>query len=106
MGIHAVIYTKPNCPQCMMTKRVMVATGLDYVDNYYGNAKESNLLDISSDNPQKRSWSENKINKIKERYHINSLPLVKVVQDDTGEMLEYWSGFDDKKIKKWASYSE
>ena len=44
--IHAVLYTKPKCVQCKMTRRKMPALNFPYVDNYYGDCHEDNSIDV------------------------------------------------------------
>lgn len=96
--LHAVVYTKPNCVQCKMTMRMMDELGISYVDTYYGDANKTNSIDIQSPEKRKRTWSIAKIDKLKEKYRIQQLPLVKIIDDDTGEMVEYWSGFKPNRI--------
>ena len=43
--VHAVLYIKPKCVQCRMTKKKMEALGFPYVDNYYGDYHEDNSID-------------------------------------------------------------
>ncbi|AHJ34505.1 hypothetical protein AF91_15065 (plasmid) [Lacticaseibacillus paracasei N1115] len=38
---------------------------------------------------------------MKAKYHIQQLPLVKIV-DDEGNLIEYWSGFRPNKINQYA----
>lgn len=101
MTVHAVIYTKPHCPQCKMTTRLMDQLGFPYENTYYGNSEESNSIDVNSDDERKRSWSERKVERLKEKYQIQQLPLVKIIDDDTEALLEYWAGFQPSKIQKW-----
>lgn len=99
---HPVIYTKDHCPACMMTKKLFTQLNVSYVDNYYGNVEETNNLEVSSTDLAKREWSEKKIQKLKDKYMISSLPFVKVV-DEEGELKDYWAGFRPDKIKQWFS---
>lgn len=104
--VHAVMYTKPLCPGCKATTRRMDEVGLPYENTYYGNAQETNVIDIQSDDINKRNWSEQKIDKLKETYHIQSLPFIKIIDDETGEMLDSWSGFRPSEITKWAKQNK
>lgn len=100
--LHAVVYTKPNCVQCKMTMRLMDELDISYVDTYYGDANKTNSIDIQSNKQDKRAWSIAKVNKLKEKYHIQQMPLVKIINDETGELMEYWSGFKPDKIHAYA----
>lgn len=98
---HAVIYTKPNCMPCKMTTKLLDAKNVPYVNSYYGNSSETNDVDVLSSDPKKRTWSEQKVEKLKAKYGITSLPLVKIIDDETNQELDYWSGFQPDKIKQW-----
>lgn len=100
--LHAVVYTKPNCVQCKMTMRLMDELDISYVDTYYGDANKTNSIDIQSNKQDKRAWSIAKVNKLKEKYHIQQMPLVKIINDETGELMEYWAGFKPEKIHAYA----
>src|SRR5699024_12826358 len=80
--VHAVLYTKPKCVQCKMTKKKMEALGFPYVDNYYGDYHEDNSIDITSSDERKRNWSIQKIEKLKEKYKIRQLTFIKIVNED------------------------
>lgn len=47
-GNHFVIYTKPNCIQCKMSIRLMDRLGTMYEHTYYGDATQTNDINISS----------------------------------------------------------
>lgn len=98
-----VIYTKPNCMPCKMTTKLMDNLKLPYENTYYGNVLETNSIDIDHPNEEKRNWSYQKIEKIKAKYKITSLPLIKVVSNETEEVLDFWSGFRPDKIKQWSN---
>ena len=100
--IHAVLYTKPKCVQCKMTRRKMTALNFPYVDNYYGDCHEDNSIDVESSDEKKRNWSIEKIEKLKQKYHIKSLPFIKIV-DDNNKVLDSWVGFRPDKISEWCS---
>ena len=102
-NIHAVIYTKPHCMPCKMTTKLMDSLGMPYENTYYGNLEETNSIELDSHNEVKRTWSEKKVEKLKAKYNITSLPFIKIIDDETGEELEFWSGFRPEKIKKWNS---
>ena len=93
--VHAVLYTKPKCVQCKMTKKKMEALGFPYVDNH-----EDNSIDITSSDKRKRNWSIQKIEKLKEKYKIGQLPFIKIVDDDNN-VLDSWTGFLPGKITEW-----
>lgn len=99
--IHAVLYTKPKCVQCKMTRRKMTVLNFPYVDNYYGDCHEDNLIDVESSDEKKRNWSIEKIEKLKQKYHIKSLPFIKIVDDDN-KVLDSWVGFRPDKISEWC----
>ena len=102
-NIHAVIYTKPHCMPCKMTTKLMDSLGMPYENTYYGNLEETNSIELDSHNEVKRTWSEKKVEKLKAKYNITSLPFIKIIDDETEEELEFWSGFRPDKIKKWNS---
>ena len=51
---------------------------------------------------KKRNWSIEKIEKLKQKYHIKSLPFIKIV-DDNNKVLDSWVGFRPDKISEWCS---
>ena len=64
MAIHFVIYEKPNCESCRLTKRWLAEHGQHFrTTNHRG---ESNLVDINANDPLKRAWSHQKIVKFRE----------------------------------------
>ncbi|MFR0563860.1 glutaredoxin family protein [Lacticaseibacillus paracasei] len=71
----------------------------NHQNNYYGNADKSNTIDVSAED--KREWSQHKVERLKAKYHIQQLPLVKIV-DEEGRLVEYWSGFRPNKINEYA----
>ena len=101
--VHAVIYTKPNCMPCKMTTKLLDSLGMPYENTYYGNLEETNSIELDSKDIAKREWSEKKVEKLKEKHQITSLPLIKIIDDETCEELEFWSGFQPTKIKSWNS---
>lgn len=102
MATHAALFTKPNCPKCKMTRHLLERSNYSFVDTYYGNANETNVVDILSEDLKKQQWSEQKIQDLKERYNVQSMPFVEIWDDETGEMVDYWSDFKPEKIKYWA----
>ena len=101
-NIHAVIYTKPHCMPCKMTTKLMDSLGLPYENTYYGNSEQTNSIELDSKDESKRTWSEKKVEKLKEKYQITSLPLIKIIDDETEKVLDVWSGFVSDKIKFWS----
>jgi len=101
METHAVLYTKPNCQACKQTTRLFDRLGYPYENTYYGNSDETNAIDITAADKRKREWSLRKVESLKAKYHIQQLPLVKIVDDD-GKLIEYWSGFQMNKIREYA----
>lgn len=99
--MHAVIYTKPNCVQCRMSRSVMEKNHLPFIDNYYGDTNKTNSIDINSNDNQKRSWSEHKIESLKSKYGIRQLPFIKII-DDSNKIIDSWTGFKPEKLKYWA----
>ncbi|CEN28010.1 MAG: thioredoxin fold domain-containing protein [Lactococcus sp.] len=100
-AVHAVLYTKPHCAPCKMTTKLMDSLGMPYENTYYGNSEETNSIELDSHNEVKRTWSEKKVEKLKEKYKITSLPLIKIIDDETEAEIEFWSGFRPDKIKFW-----
>ena len=76
---------------------------MPYENTYYGNSEQTNSIELDSHNEVKRTWSEKKVEKLKTKYNITSLPFIKIIDDETEEELEFWSGFRPEKIKKWNS---
>lgn len=104
--VHAVLYTKTNCMPCKMTSKLIEKLNLPFKANYHDNLEETNLIDVASDDEAKREWSERKIEKLKAKYNITSLPFVKILDDDTGEELDTWTGFVPDKLKFWTEYNK
>lgn len=72
------VYSKPNCPQCDLTKRDMDILGIDY-----------NTVDITQQQDQL------------ERLSSLGFRTAPVVETD----IETWSGYDQDKIKNLVSYA-
>lgn len=70
--MHVTVYSKPDCPQCDLTKRDLEILGIPF-----------DLVDISQD--------EGMLNKIRE-LGFRSAPVVETDQDA-------WSGYNQEKIK-------
>lgn len=100
-SVHAVLYTKPHCMPCKMTTKLMDSLGMPYENTYYGNSEQTNSIELDSQNESKRTWSEKKVEKLKEKYQITSLPLIKIIDDETEAELTFWSGFRPDQIKYW-----
>lgn len=73
-----IVYSKPDCPQCELTKRDMDILGIDY-----------ELIDITQHQDQLARLTS---------LGFRSAPVV-----ETG--LETWSGYDRDKIKGLVSYA-
>ena len=86
---------------CKMTTKLMDSLGMPYENTYYGNSEETNSIELDSQNEVKRTWSEKKVEKFKAKYQIMSLPLIKIIDDETEKVLDVWSGFVPDKIKFW-----
>ena len=99
--LHAVLYTKPHCMPCKMTTKLLDSLGMPYENTYYGNSDQTNSIELDSHDIAKREWSEKKVEKLKTKYQITSLPLIKIIDDDTEKVLDVWSGFVPDKIKFW-----
>ena len=99
--LHAVLYTKPHCMPCKMTTKLLDRLGLPYENTYYGNSEQTNSIELDSQDIAKREWSERKVEKLKAKYQITSLPLIKIIDDETEQVLDVWSGFVPNKIKFW-----
>lgn len=72
------VYSKPNCPQCELTKRDMDILGIEY-----------QTIDISQ--------NQDKLNELVQM-GFRSAP---VVQTDS----ETWAGYDQAKIKNLVTYA-
>lgn len=101
-----VLYTKPHCPQCHITQRRFNEHDVPCQTTYYGNKNESNEIDIQSENPKKRKWSFQKVNDLKQKYHVQALPFVKIINAKTGEILDSWTHFQPDKIDKIITENE
>lgn len=99
--LHAVLYTKPHCMPCKMTTKLLDSLGIPYENTYYGNSEQTNSIELDSKDIAKREWSERKVEKLKAKYQITSLPLIKIIDDETDKVLDFWSGFVPDKIKFW-----
>ena len=99
--LHAVLYTKPHCMPCKMTTKLLDSLGMPYENTYYGNSEQTNSIELDSKDIAKREWSEQKVEKLKAKYQITSLPLIKIIDDETEKVLDVWSGFVPDKIKFW-----
>lgn len=99
--LHAVLYTKPHCMPCKMTTKLLDNLGMPYENTYYGNSDQTNSIELDSHDIAKREWSEKKVEKLKAKYQITSLPLIKIIDDETEQVLDVWSGFVPDKIKFW-----
>ena len=100
-NLHAVLYTKPNCMPCKMTTKLLDSLNMPYENTYYGNSEQTNSIELDSKDIAKREWSERKVEKLKAKYQITSLPLIKIIDDETDKVLDFWSGFVPDKIKFW-----
>ena len=101
MKKHFVIYTKNDCMPCKMTHKFLVDNDLEFSDDYHGDTSKSNLIDVENADPDKVAWSISKIESIKSKYNITSMPIVKVVDDKSGELLDIWGGFNPGKLNHW-----
>lgn len=72
------VYSKPNCPQCELTKRDMDILGIEY-----------QTIDISQD--------QDKLDELM-KLGFRSAPVVQTEN-------EAWSGYDQAKIKNLVSYA-
>jgi glutaredoxin-like protein NrdH len=72
-----VVYSKPNCVQCTMTKRALDNAGIDY-----------DVIDISEDAAA--------LDKVMALGH-RAAPVV-IIPDAAGEPATHWSGFQPDKI--------
>lgn len=101
--LHFVVYSKTQCPACMMTKRKLNELGVNYVDNYYGDETKPNLIDLTDES--RREWSEQKITKLKEKYGVSSMPIVKVV-DEENNLVDVFGGLNMQKLNEWSTKVE
>lgn len=106
MTVHFVLYTKPKCIQCKMTHNVLNSLHIKAVETYYGNPKETNLIDPDSPSPAKAEWSKKKIKSLIKKTGLHSMPIVKIYDDDSGKLLDTWGGFNPDRIKKWAKQAK
>lgn len=75
--MEVVVYSKPNCPQCDLTKRDMDILGIEY-----------RVVDISQDSQS--------LDRLMARGN-HAAPVVETP-------LETWSGYNREKIKSLVSY--
>ncbi len=80
--IKVKIYTKENCPACMMTKKLFNELGVDYKE--VAVLQDSPMLEVL----RKQGW--------------HSFPVVEWL-DDKG-IGDAWSGFKPDNIKEVANY--
>lgn len=99
-NLQFVIYSKPKCPACKMSKAHFDRNNIPYSDNYYGDKNKTNVIDIENENEEKRNWSIKKVNKIKNKYKITSMPIIKVI-DKENNVLDVFGGFNVQKLNEW-----
>lgn len=113
-GLHVVMYSTPNCMKCRITKQNFaksikndegIDVSLNVQDYYKDNIDETNVIDILSEDENKKNWSLSKVEKIKEKYGVKSMPLVKIVDND-GHTIDFWSDMDVAAIKKWKEVTK
>ncbi|MFT8773743.1 MAG: glutaredoxin [Lacticaseibacillus paracasei] len=103
MAIHFVIYEKPNCESCRLTKRWLAEHGQHFrTTNHRG---ESNLVVLNANDPLKRAWSHQKIVKFREAGY-DRFPVVRVRDDATGDVLATWSGFRPEALASWTAINQ
>ncbi len=73
-----IVYSKPNCPQCDLTKRDMDILGIEY-----------QTIDISQQHDQLERLTS---------MGFRSAPVVETE-------VESWSGYNQEKIKNLVSYA-
>ncbi len=73
-----IVYSKPNCPQCELTKRDMDILGIEY-----------QVVDISQQQDQLQRLAA---------LGFRSAPVVETA-------VETWAGYDQDKIKALVSYA-
>ena len=103
MAIHFVVYEKPQCESCRLTKRWLLAHHQHFrTTNQRG---ESNLVDTSAEDPLKRAWSAQKVVKFRADGY-DRFPVVRVRDDETGDGLATWSGFHPEALASWAAINQ
>ena len=80
MKIEAIIYSKPNCMKCKMTKSLLKV----FIS--------SQSCDIIK--------NEKALQEAKD-LGLKALPIVKIVARNTGKVLDIWNDFQPDKIKYW-----
>ena len=103
IAIHFVVYEKPQCESCRLTKRWLLAHHQHFrTTNQRG---ESNLVDTSAEDPLKRAWSAQKVVKFRADGY-DRFPVVRVRDDETGDVLATWSGFHPEALASWAAINQ
>lgn len=77
VSVTITVYTKPDCVQCIQTKKRLEAKGLSF-----------NVIDVSEDKEARKVVSNT---------GIYQMPYVTVERD--GKLVDSWHGFKDDKIK-------
>jgi len=90
MNIHAVIYTKPNCPKCRMTENKLRESMRVKTEHLFEGNEE---------------WSQRKLEKFREQGYA-SMPVVRIYYDDTGKRLDDWCDMRIDLIHKWKGVAE
>lgn len=76
------VYTKPDCPQCRLTKNELVKLGADF-----------ELIDVTQDDGALA---------LVQRLGYSSAPVVVVANAD-GTLADHWSGFRPDRIRSHAA---
>lgn len=79
--LQAFLYTKPHCMPSKMTTKLLDSIYMPYENTYYDNSEQLNSIKLDSQDEVKETWSEEKVEKLKEKYQITSLPLIKIIYD-------------------------
>ncbi len=82
MTKQVTVYSKPDCMQCMYTKKYLTEHDIDF-----------NTIDVTQDDLS--------LSFIKDQLGYQAVPVV--VVDDNADIFEHWHGFQPDKLAKLAS---
>lgn len=84
MNYDIIIYSKNNCVKCKMTKNLFTRLNTPF--------SEINLED---------SENEALLNEFRENGY-RAMPIIRVFDKNTTELIDEWTDFQDKKVKQYA----
>ena len=103
--MHFVVYEKTDCSNCMRTMALLRGMKAAVAVNYYGDENKPNLADFNTTDPTKVAYRDHLVSKLKDRYNAMAFPVVKVVDKDNN-IIDYWDGFNPKKIFEYGKKTD